>query len=242
MHQGILDEEGNYPLFLQRFHMMVAKLVNHHRGRFGSLFDDRQTSMVELAAPEDIFDKMIYSLTNAVAAGLVERADEWPGVSSLEAQLNDEELVIPRPVVNGFFPDDTTMPAVARIRFRRPPGFEHLSHRAWTDMIRAEIRRRERAAMEDLRARDRRVLGLSGIAAQEPDERPASHDPRCGINPRVAARDRWVRAEMLQRNQDWHDRYIKARAEWRAGNRDVVFPEGTWKYCVEHHARRRPQD
>ncbi len=30
--------------------------------------------------------------------------------------------------------------------------------------------------------------------------------------PRVAARDRWVRADMLQRNQGWHDRYIKARA------------------------------
>ncbi|MFK7817477.1 MAG: hypothetical protein AB8G99_02060, partial [Planctomycetaceae bacterium] len=96
-HYGIFDPDGTYPIFLARFHKHLAKVLNCHFGRWGSLFEPEQASVVELCDDGAVFDKMIYSLTNAVNDHLVARAHEWPGFSSLKAQLDDEELVVKRP-------------------------------------------------------------------------------------------------------------------------------------------------
>ncbi len=83
VHVGIHDSEGNYPLFIERFHKHLAKCVNFLRGRWKNMFSPEQASVVRLTKPEDIIDKMAYAHANPCAADLVEEAWQWPGVSSV---------------------------------------------------------------------------------------------------------------------------------------------------------------
>ncbi len=227
LHYGIYDKDGSYPDFLAHFHMMASKLLNSHWGRWGSLFEDEQTSMVELADHDAVFDKMIYSLTNAVEDHLVKHAIDWPGASSLMHQLNDTELVVARP--DWFFAEDTKMPEVARLRFERPLPFVGLNHKTWTDKIRKAIKARERHALKERRETGQRVLGVGPVLAQSAFAYPKGHEPRREMSPRVAARNKWRRIETIQRNTAFLIAYAAALAEHRAGHHDVVFPPGTYQ-------------
>ena len=55
---------------------------------------------------------------------------------------------------------------------------------------------------------------------------------RGGIRPQVAAKSKWVRIERLRRNRLWLEAYEKAMRRFKAGERDVVFPYGTYKMRV----------
>jgi hypothetical protein len=52
--------------------------------------------------------------------------------------------------------------------------------------------------------------------------------------PRVACKDKWRRIERLQANKAWKAEYCERRDRWRAGDRDTVFPHGTYLYRVRH--------
>jgi hypothetical protein len=240
LHFGVVDREGDYPGFLRRFHQHVSKVVNCHWGRWGELFDGEQTSMVELADEEAVFREMMYSLTNPVKDHLVARAREWTGATSLEYQLKDEELVVAKP--RWFFRqgEDSKLPEVVRLRFKRPPPFEHLSQKEWAKMIADGVAARERAAREERRLTKRGLLGIEAVKAQRFHDCPKSHEPRRRMSPRVAAKNKWRRVETLQRNGAFLKAYALARREYRAGKTDVVFPAGTYLMHVQHGARRAP--
>ncbi len=57
--------------------------------------------------------------------------------------------------------------------------------------------------------------------------KPSSREPRRGLSPRVACKNKWARIEALQRNKAFIEQYREARSEKLTG-RDVVFPPGTW--------------
>src|SRR3954447_6932906 len=85
-HTGIRDPRGNYPEFIEHFHKLFAKCQNALRGRWENFWSSEQTSVVRLVDAADVIEKMVYALTNPVKDALVEKAKDWPGVSSLEAQ------------------------------------------------------------------------------------------------------------------------------------------------------------
>src|SRR5204862_8073336 len=107
-HTGIEDPDGNYPAFLEHFHKLFAKCQNSLRGRWENFWSSEQTSVVRLVDPGDVLDKMVYALTNPVAAGLVDRAHRWPGITSLMATLTEKALTAQRP--KHFFRDEGSMP------------------------------------------------------------------------------------------------------------------------------------
>ncbi len=71
--------------------------------------------------------------------------------------------------------------------------------------------------------------------AQDPFDSPRSHAPRRKISPRVAAKNKWRRIEALARNKQWLADYREAMRQYNAGNRDAVFPYGTYLMHVRHH-------
>ena len=126
-HTGIEDPDGNYPAFLEHFHKLFAKCQNALRGRWENFWSSEQTSVVRLADPDDVVDKMVYALTNPVKDKLVEKAHHWPGASSLDALMHGKTLVASRP--RHFFRDEGAMPDVVSLRFSRPADFKDLSQR-----------------------------------------------------------------------------------------------------------------
>ena len=56
---------------------------------------------------------------------------------------------------------------------------------------------------------------------------PNTHEPRRGLSPPIASKNKWARIEALQRNKAFIEQYREARIEKLAG-RDAIFPAGTW--------------
>lgn len=236
LHYGIDDTKGNYPEFLARFHKMLAKVLNCHHGRWGSFFEDEQTSMVHLADAAAVLDKMAYSLTNPVKDGLIKHAAEWPGATSLQHHLDNTQVVVQRP--GWYFAEDTKMPATVTLRFKRPKPFRHLSQKNWAKLIRKEVNKREQAAADERRALGRRdVMGVEKIRAQHHEDKPKTPAPQREISPRVAAENKWRRIECIHRNYDWLCDYASALEDYRAGKRNVVFPRGTYQLRRDGHVR-----
>ncbi|MEZ4445820.1 MAG: transposase [Polyangiaceae bacterium] len=224
-HAVIHDPEGRYPAFLALFHKLVAKVQNARWGRWEALWASEQTSVVELIEPQDVFDKIVYTLANPVADHLVARVTEWPGLSSYVAQLRGKTMTARRP--RWFFAKQGRMPEEATLELHRPPGFEHLSDQAWRDKLRAAIAAIEAKTAAERATTGRRILGRKVVLRQRASDSPTTPAPRRQLSPRVAAKNKWRRAEALRRNRSFQHAYRSAREARRAG-RDAVFPYGTY--------------
>jgi putative transposase len=225
-HTGIWDPEGNYPAFLEHFHKLFAKCQNALRGRWENFWSSEQTSVVRLVDAADVIEKMVYALTNPVKDALVEKAKDWPGVSSLEAQLRGGSLSATRP--KHFFRKDGSMPASVELRLAKPRGFDDVSDEELAKTILERVRQVEASAAAGRRRSRTPVLGRNGVLAQRWSDRPTRREPRRGLKPGVAARSVWSRLEALLRNRVFRDAYAAARAAFIAGVTDVLFPAGTY--------------
>ena len=220
-HVECHDRHGTRVEFYQYLHELVARATNALRGRFENFWSTEQTSVVKLVEVDDVIAKVVYAATNPVTAGLVERVHHWPGVNTLRALLDKVPIVVKRP--RHFFSDD--MPEEVTLTFAIPPELGD------ADAILARIRARVAEVEAEEAARrastGARVLGRRAVRQQSWRERPRTHEPRFGLRPQVACRNKWARIEAVQRNAHFLDAYLDARARWRAGL-PTLFPAGTY--------------
>jgi hypothetical protein len=222
-HPGVHDPNGNYPEFLELFHKLFAKCQNSLRGRWENFWAAEQPSVIPLLSPEDVLAKMVYALSNPVKDHLVEKASDWPGVSSLQVLQSGKELTATRP--EHFFRKDGPMPEKVTLKFHRPKGYEHLTQNQFAALVMEGIAKVERKAREARRGG--RVLGVKGVLRQRPTDRPQTQESRRQINPRVVAKNKWQRIEAKLRNKAFQLAYAKARDAFKRGL-NVMFPEGTY--------------
>jgi hypothetical protein len=231
-HLVVTDPDARLPEFQRYLDGLVARALNCTLGRWESFWDPDSYSAVRLENPEDILDKIVYVLTNPVAAGLVRHGREWPGLWSDPNTIAGEEIELERPT--GFFREQGPMPASTRLRLHRPQAFEkdesfvETLHRRFAEAEARFAAERERAG--------RSVLGASRVLAQNPRSRPANSEPRRTLNPRVACRNKWGRIEAIRRLAGFGKAYRAALEKWRATDRTVLFPAGTWLMRVQHLA------
>ncbi|HSC89954.1 MAG TPA: hypothetical protein VLC09_21935, partial [Polyangiaceae bacterium] len=102
-----------------------------------------------------------------------------------------------------------------------------LSAKEWTALLAKKIRAVEmRAAAERLRT-GTRALGPRGVLAQRWTSKPKTPEPRRQLNPRIASKNLWRRAEALLRNKHFVAAYRAARALMREAAQPI-FPSGTY--------------
>jgi hypothetical protein len=86
-HLVVTDTRGELPRFLQELHRLLALGIKVLRKWEGAVWDNEKTSVVELRTEQAVLEKIAYCIGNPVAAGLVRRAHQWPGVSARPEQL-----------------------------------------------------------------------------------------------------------------------------------------------------------
>jgi hypothetical protein len=121
VHVVASDPRGVYPDFLRDFHGLLARVVNAARGRWEHFWDANQASVVLLEDEAAQLDKVVYALTNPV--GLVEKAADWPGATSLDPVLTGATIVAKRP--EHFFRAEDAgggLPATIELFFSPPPA------------------------------------------------------------------------------------------------------------------------
>jgi putative transposase len=224
-HAVIVDQTGCIPQFLEVFHKLFAKHQNVLRGRRENFWASEQTSLVELIGEDDVYAKMIYTLTNPVKDHLVECARHWPGFSSRQANLEGTKLRAHRP--RRFFRADGEMPDTVELECIRAPGFELIEEAAYRQLLKDGIHQVEADAAAERKRTGRRVLGRAAILAQNPTDCPKSDEPRRELNPRIAARDKGAREKAIEHLKNFRSEYAAVRAEWLEGE-SVVFPFGSY--------------
>jgi putative transposase len=231
-HLVVRDNRGNFPDFLAHLHKMIAKAVNALRGRWENLWATEQPNAVHLVEATDRFDKLVYLLANPVADDLVDRVSDWPGACSFGMQLSGRTRTVQRP--RGFFRADGAMPKTVTLCIERPEGFESLSDEDWTAKLEDAIRSEEQRAREERRAAGRGVLGRKAILRAKPTDAPKSIAPRRGLRPHLACRNTTRRIAELTALAEFRARRSRALLRFLNGDRDVVFPRGTYQVraCV----------
>jgi REP element-mobilizing transposase RayT len=225
-HTGIHDPDGNFPIFTEHFHGLLARCQNAHLGRFENFWSSEPTSVVRLVEANDILDKMTYAFTNPTAADLVDTIEEWPGVTTFNATLSSGHITAMRP--KHFFRDNSGMPEVVSLPMARPHGFEDLGQSEWASLVTDRVRAKEADHRQRRAALGITVLGREGILRQDPFACPTGPAPRFQMSPQVAAKNKWARIEALLRNRGFIEKYRDAFLGHIAGLANVVFPFGTY--------------
>ncbi len=230
LHLVVTDPRGHLPAFAQHMDSLIARALNSVLGRWEWFWAPGSFSGVTLESREDVLEKMAYTLANPVAAGLVRRGKEWPGVRSTPEQLGAGRTTVRRP--ERFFRKEGSMPEEVELEVTCPAGFESVEE------LRRELSKRveelEDEAARRLGEEGRSFLGARKVMAQKPNARPAPVEPRRELNPRVAARDKWKRIEALLRLGAFLSDYREAWSRYARGARDGFFPEGTYLMKVVH--------
>jgi len=227
-HIVLTDPKAQLPLFEQFLDSLVARALNALYGRWEHFWAPGSFSAVKLGTLEDLLDKAVYTLANPVAAGLVSRGRDWPGVWSDPGEIGKGSEVVERPEF--FFKPDGSMADSERLAFVAPAGFE--SAEAFRKALIASLEERERAIAVERKAKGLGFLGVKKVRVQKHTDVPGSDAPRRGLNPRVAALDKWKRIEAVGRLVSFLNDYREALKKLREGIREVVFPAGTYQLRV----------
>jgi REP element-mobilizing transposase RayT len=230
-HLVVTDPNAKLPLFHRDLDGLVARAVNASLGRWESFWDPDSYSAVRLETPEDVLRKMVYALANPVAAGLVRRGRDWPGLRS-DPCLIGETVTFERP--KGFFREEGPLPSTVRLQLHPPQAFDE--DESFVDTLRRGLADAEDRAAAALADEGGSFVGVHRVLAQKPRARPAPEEPRRALSPRVACRNKWGRMQALLRLADFVRGHREALQAWRAGRRDALFPPGTWLMRVQHLA------
>jgi REP element-mobilizing transposase RayT len=232
-HCILTDPLGHLPKFEQYLDGLVARSLNALHGRWESFWAPGSYSAVRLLSPRTIVQKAAYTLANPVSAGLVRHGAEWPGLWAAAGLKSGQPVQVKRP--DGFFRKGGPLPELAALRFHCPPGFESME--AFRTQLMAEVTRLEDRAARKHATAGRAFLGARVVMAQRPQASPRPDEPRRGLNPRIASRDRWRRVEALTRFKEFLVAYRGAWCEFARGLRDALFPAGTYWMRVAHGVR-----
>ena len=222
-HDAVYDPEGRDPEFREQFHKMLARVQNARWGRWENLWSAEEPCVVEVLSLDDLLDKLVYIATNPVKDVLVEKVHHWPGPNFVKALLTGKPMKATRP--RHFFSQTGTMPAEVELVLGLPEHFEHKA--AFLAELARRIAEVEDACARERLATGRRVIGRRRILRQSWRDSPTSREPRRGLRPRLAARNKAQRIEALARARDWQLAYREARTQWLAGL-EVAFPDGTY--------------
>lgn len=265
-HLVLTDPRGVLPDFQRDLDALVGRALNSHYGRGEAFWCPGSYSNVELHDADAVLDKLVYLWANPVQDGLVARPEQWPGFASAPEDMGVrvEEAVRPDTAFfGGRRPDDweptfrnplarlaraartgaddeatSTLPERATLRFTVPPALDHLPleevHALARDRLEARVaevhEERERQGLTSF-------LGADAVRRQDPFASAGSTAPTFDTNPRMAGRDTADRVARLAELVGWRRAYAEALAHWRAGDRTVVFPHGTYALPTYHGAR-----
>jgi REP element-mobilizing transposase RayT len=234
VHFVLTDRKAQLPEFHQFLDSLVARSMNAMLGRRDYFWASSSYSAVALEGPSDIIDKAAYVLANPVAAGLVRRGRQWPGVWLAPELQAGRSVEFERPTRFFRSRGAKALPERASLSLVAPPGFESLEQ--FTRAVTSALEALEAQADIDRRFAGRQVLGADTVLAQQSFARPSTKEPLGRLKPRVASKEKKHRIEALTELVEFLTNYRLAFARWRAGARDALFPHGTYLMRVLHGA------
>ncbi len=228
LHIVLTDVDGIAPLFVQTMNQNIARFVNCTLGHFGAMWEGgARPNYCVLPQGGDVMDKLVYTLANPVNAGLVKEHHLWPGAISNAAQIGKGSITTKRPKKYFAKTDDPDL--LTRELVLTPiPGAGVLSPEAYGKLV------SERVAAEEVRIREEReARGLPWFGRRKcleinPYDAPVKPWTPFSRRPKVASKNDEARRYRILRQKRFVELHDSAKKEFRKGNREVAFPEGTF--------------
>ena len=240
-----LQDLADFPLlnrsdFMRDRNSCIGKLVPHyckdHEG--GGLWARRYSSELVPKDRDDIEERFFYLVLQPVQDGLVEKLSDYPGYNC----FHDAAWGIARTfkVVdwtkynkarrhnkNVKISDFTT---IHKLKFKRIPGYEHLSQRQYALLLEKKLEERRRIIVSKRLAEKKGFAGPELLKQTQPGSIPKSTktSKRDSYRPRVLSVCKLRRKEWLDFYFDCYTKYKEASAKFRKGFFDTVFPNGMY--------------
>lgn len=157
------------------------------------------------------------------------------------AEIGGDPTDVERPPA--FFAEDGAMPERVELQHEMP---EELLEGELEDgaieraraRIAAVAEAKEKQARAEMEAAGRSFKGADRVLKSSPYARAKTFEARHGLNPRYAsAGDEEALAAVILRDAEFAERYAAARDRWLAGDREVVWPAGTYGMRRWHRVR-----
>lgn len=268
-HLILTDPRGALPDFMELVDSLLARALNKLHGRTGQFWETGSYSDVVLETAGEVVQKIAYALCNPVAAGCVPTPDEWPGLLTPAGRIGSgtSSKVTKPPIffrTEGAGPADgfdqaaddhrprgraaCEIPDELELEWSLPPFF------ASRDEFDRGLALALRTRMAEIKAHRKEkgwsaFLGAAAVSALPITTMPSRQRKLFQLDPRrMSRRKDWTsRAEAAEvaetRGRDGFARaHGLALRDWRDGDHEVVFPEGTYKMHELYGARRRRAD
>ena len=222
VHFGVGDTNAERSRLMQDSMSGIARARNCDLGRKGPFWGGTYGDTV-LLNKNTIERKLLYIWLNPVRAGLVERAEDWPGFIILPKHWG-KKIRIEKP--GKFY--GRRNPDVVEFVPQPPPGYQDMA----LEEARAYFEELIRLAEDEIAA-IRKELGLGSVTGADavcrvdPDDKPTTEEPKRRINPRFATRDKALMASAKASYREFLDEYESQRQRWLQGKPGVAFPCGT---------------
>ena len=226
-HLDLTDVEGQRPLFKAYFHGFLARALNSLRGRTGDFWESGGSCDTVRDNDEESVADLVYTDTNPVSAGLVRWPDRWPGFHSAGWRFG-ETRTFSRPKISWFDTVDGDWPDEVSITRVRPPCLAKMSDAEATAFLADRTRQRCVEKQHEMKQQRRRFKGTDKLRRERWWRRPGSSREDFTVKPKIAVRTKYRRLAMIQRNKAWEAEYLEADEAFARGNRDAVYPYGTW--------------
>jgi len=220
-HIILTDHTALRSKFMQSCFSNSARKRNLDLNRRESIWVPRQPGDMVILDLEKTIQRVLYTVMQPVAAGCVERVEEWTGFQILPRNWG-KKMRFPRPRWCG--PD---MPEFVEFTPMPPPGFDHLPLEQVIAFFEHLIAKEEKRYAK--KRRGRAVLGIEYCEAISPFYTPKTSAPMRTLNPRFCSSDPKLIMRALQRQRQFYGEHQRGRFRLRSGDRDVVFPAGTVK-------------
>lgn len=235
-HLVVRDTRGVLPAFTQHLNSMTGHAFNVKRARRESFWSGRRSTSTYLVGLEDIIDEVVYTLVNPVEAGLVERANLWPGLTSY-AWLDGRTVEASRPHFY-FDPNGNVAPSVS-FKLSVPPEFDGDAD-AWKELIWRRVAAEEERIAKYRRAHGLGFRGRKAVLKDSIHRRGSLKEELRETLPLLAAQGEGAMARAVAELKDFYDRYATAVAKLRQGIRNVLFPVGTWMLVRQYNVNAAP--
>ncbi|MBI4616691.1 MAG: transposase [Planctomycetes bacterium] len=221
---------ANVDQFVREFQGLLARFVNKHWKRSGTVFP-RRYSLEPIQDDEKLIERIVYVLTNPAKANLVDSIDNWPGLSSAPESLHRQSrtfCIFARTAWHKAGRPDDKKPfqEFVRLEVAPPPGWEHLRPAECARRLRELVYAREEELRRERKAQGKKVLGVRRILQASPTDRSAH--PKKSPRPLCHASTRELWDEYRAHYAQFLELYRIASKRYRDGETDVAFPPGSF--------------
>ena len=223
-HLVITDTDGKMSLFMKWLNHVSALFlkVYRDRGKGETIWSDEKFSSVLLLGKEAVLKQLLYVITNPVRAGLVSGHRQWKGfVTKPEACLTP--IAAPHP--NRKIAVKEHQDGVLHITV--PPCFRYMGKEEYAAMLKHAVSEEEKALRKA--RRHKAFLGMEHVMKQRPNSSPSKKESmQRATNPRFSGVTKDAIAFGKKLIKGFRKAYRDCIKRWRDGDKEVVFPKGTY--------------